>query len=95
MIALGRVVANASPYTDDTERMWIKEVSLPDTTFDSLADTSERFHPLDNLLAVALMNVLPPSLKLKANRKEALLDKKDLLMTGRQILYMEIGRAHV
>ncbi len=88
MIALGRVVSNASPYTDDTERMWIKEVSMPETTFDSLADTSERFYPLDNLLAVALMNMLPPALKLKVNRKEAVLDEQNLLMTGRQILFM-------
>ena len=88
MIALGRVVVSASPYTDDAEKLWIKEVQSPDSTFESLADTPERFHTLDNLLAVALMNVLPPPLKLKVNRKEALLDKDDRLMTGRQILYM-------
>ncbi len=65
MISLARVVVSASPYTDREEKLWIKEVLSPDVTVESLANTSERFHTLDNLLAVALMNQLPPALKVK------------------------------
>ncbi len=89
MVQVGRVLVSASPYADGAEYEWIRETTVPGTTFDTLGDSGDsRFFPLDTLLACALLPMLPHHVRMNVQRKEEMLYKDKKQLTGRQIVFM-------
>ena len=57
------VLQTASGRTDEGILQWIMEVEKPYATFDYLRNSQAEFITLDNKLAIALLAILPPTLK--------------------------------
>ena len=64
-----RNLAAASPYADDNETEWFKDIES--RTYDDLGKSnSARFRLLDSQLAAALVKILPDQLRIRVQAKE-------------------------
>ncbi len=86
MIQSSRRVANATHRSDDA-LPWVLAVQKPGATFESLAD-SGAFSTLDGKLFIALEEKIKPPLSHKVQLIQRELSGRDLLMKGRQLLWM-------
>ena len=82
-----RNLVAASPYADDREIEWLKEIESH--TYDDLGKSnSARFRLLDLQLAAALVKILPDQLRIRAQAKEMEAYKRNSTISGRQIAHM-------
>ena len=77
--SLVRSLVAASPYADQQEAKWLKEIE--DLTFDALSKS-------DSQLAAALGKILPGQLRIRVQAKEMEASKNNSTITGRQIARM-------
>ena len=86
-ISLVRNLVAASPYADQQEAPWFKEIE--GKSFDELGKSgSARFQLLDSQLAAALVKILPDQLRTRVQAKEMDAYKRNTTITGRQIVFM-------